>query len=808
MQSMIRIHQYSIIVAYILSTLLVTIGILSIFFTSTLEHHFFTPDSNQNEIGVIMKFCGVSQLSFGFNCIYHLIKIDKERNREENVRMVLSSMAFFGLLTLLVIISSHVSSSPMFKVCSGIGFMYIVVACIGIMATCYPMDHFESERLQSASSSSTTSRNQTVDPEQPENTVPLLSNHDNIDENSAVDDTYIEEEQVNRQDHESDIHGRITGTKRLIKLAGPQSYYLYMGCIVLLIRLPFSMSIPHFVSETIGALAKSDYDDAMYNIYLLLGLGTVDAVLDFFCVFLFGLTNLKITKGVRIDTFAAILQQEIAFFDVNKSGDLASRLNSDCGEMAFDLTWFFRFSIESVVRITGYVTYMLVRSSKLGLCTISVVPICAIVNMKYSHWLSNNALKVQNALAQANSVAQEAFSCVRTVIAFASEDLENAKYREKIEHHYLLNVKQIFAQGFYYMIVSTFLINTVVQALLLYVGMNLIQTDQLSTEVLLAFMLYQSKLQNEVQNLFNSLTSLIKSSGAGDKVFELLDRKIPEPGTGNRAIIRSSSSDTSMDETQTDTEDLVDIRLTDVHFSYPSRPEQKVLNGLSLHVKAGKTLALVGSSGCGKSTVVGLLQRFYDPDSGQICVNNKDLRRIDLKKYRKRIGVVTQDPVLFTGSIFDNITYGRTDVNQEDVITAAKLANAHNFVCAFPDGYDTQVGERGASLSGGQKQRIAIARAILSKPSLLLLDEATSALDSTSEQLVQEALDTLLDKNQQMTTVIIAHRLQTVRNADTIVVLEKGMVSEFGTHDELLKKNGIYRRMVTRAESDGGTFAG
>lgn len=780
------------------------IGFLSIIFTTTLEHHLlFNYDPKQTDLGLILKLCGVSQLSFGLNCIYHLLKIRKETNGEEHIRMVLSSHAFFGILTFVVSIFSNVSSSPMFQVCTGLGFTYIIIACIGIMLTCYPMDHHE--RIQS----STGRTNYDVDPEEAENTVPLLLHHDNLDEVAAVENTVtdVDMEELNGQDHhDSNSHGRITGTKRLIKLAGPQSFYLYMGCIVLLIRLPFSMSIPHFVSETIGALAKSDYDDAKYNIYLLLGLGTVDAVLDFFCVFLFGLTNLKITKGVRIDTFAAILQQEIAFFDVNKSGDLASRLNSDCGEMAFDLTWFFRFSIESIVRITGYVTYMLVRSSKLGLCTVSVVPICAIVNMKYSHWLSNNALKVQNALAQANSVAQEAFSCVRTVIAFASEDLEHEKYKEKIEHHYLLNVKQIFAQGFYYMVVSTFLINTVVQALLLYVGMNLIQTDQLSAEVLLAFMLYQSKLQNEVQNLFNSLTSLIKSSGAGDKVFELLDRKIPEPGTGNLSIIRSRSSDTSTQEDQIHTEELVDIRLSDVHFSYPSRPEQKILNGLSLDIKAGKTVALVGGSGCGKSTVICLLQRFYDPDCGQIFVNNKDLRTIDLKKHRTRIGVVTQDPVLFTGTIFDNIKYGRTDVNQEDVITAAKLANAHNFICAFPDGYDTQVGERGASLSGGQKQRIAIARAILSKPSLLLLDEATSALDSTSEQLVQEALDSLLDKNKQMTTVIIAHRLHTVRYADTIVVMEKGKVSELGTHDELFRKNGIYRSMIKRAESAGGNF--
>lgn len=772
---------------------------------SWLEYLFHQKDNDDDVSSrtytILLRLCGVSILSFGFNCFLNLGRNNQE-GTSKTVR-VLTSHAVFGISFLLVSIVEKTSCRFMY-LCAAVGFLFFLTSCIGLMISYYPMDDQEAERHPSPS----TTINHDVDIlEQAELNVPLLqseeeygeSGHDHIGQLSN-------HEELDRD--ESNVHGRITGTKRLIKLAGPQSFYLYVGCIVLLIRLPFSMSIPHFVSETIGDLAKGDYDEAMHNIYLLLSLGTIDAALDFWCVFLFGLTNLKITKGVRIDTFSAILRQEIAFFDVNTSGDLASRLNSDTGEMAFDLTWFFRFSIESVVRITGYVTYMMVRSPKLGLCTVSVVPFCAIVNMKYSHWLSKNSLNVQNALAQANSVAQEAFSCIRTVIAFASEEMESDKYKEKIEHHYMLNVKQIFAQGFYYMVVSTFLINTVVQASLLYVGKNLIQTDQLSAEVLLAFMLYQSKLQNEVQNLFNSLTSLIKSSGAGDKVFELLDRVVPEPGTGNERVLvdrASCASDANRcDDSECD--DLMDIRLCDIHFSYPSRPEQKILNGLSLNIPAGKTVAFVGSSGCGKSTVVGLLQRFYDPDSGRIFINGKNLKNIDLKRHRQRIGVVTQDPVLFTGTIFDNITYGKKGISEEDVMNSAKLANAHNFITGFPDGYETQVGERGASLSGGQKQRIAIARAILSKPSLLLLDEATSALDSTSEKLVQAALDSLLDKNHHMTTVMIAHRLQTVRNADTIVVLDKGVVIELGTHEDLVKMDGTYRRMVARAESDDGVL--
>ncbi len=211
----------------------------------------------------------------------------------------------------------------------------------------------------------------------------------------------------------------------------------------------------------------------------------------------------------------------------------------------------------------------------------------AAINKRYGDFLNKNAMEVQNALAKANSVAQEAFSCIRTVIAFASEEHEYGKYKNRVDEHYDLNVKQLYAQGFYYMLISTFLINTIVQALLLYVGMVMIQNGTVTVEVLLAFMLYQSKLQNEVMNLFNSYTSLIKSSGAGDKVFELLDRKIPEPGTGHSSVNSGNESDANQ----------LDIKIRQLHFHYPSRPDQQILKGLDLDIPAGKTVALVGQSG-------------------------------------------------------------------------------------------------------------------------------------------------------------------------------------------------------------------
>jgi ABC-type multidrug transport system fused ATPase/permease subunit len=593
---------------------------------------------------------------------------------------------------------------------------------------------------------------------------------------------------------------RLRGTARLLKLAGKESLYLWLGIAVLLIRLPFSLSIPHFVSTTIGSLIDEDYDGAKRNVLLLFLSGTVDAILDFWVLFLFGYAKENIVKGVRIDTFAAMMRQEQAFFDKNNTGELMSRLSSDCGEMAGDLTWFFRFSVEAVVRITGIAAYMIIRSPYLGLCTIGIVPVVGIINKIYGDWLGKNAKKVQTALASATSRAYESISCIKTVMTSAEEAYECEKYDAMIEKLYSLNISQVIATGIYFMIVSTFLINTVVQAALLLLGSIFVEIGKLTPEVLLAFMLYQGQLQEYTLNLFQSYSSLIKSSGAGDRVFAILDRHPPPPATGN-SLVKRSDRVTSMNEMVTGQ----DIVFTDVTFSYPTRKESLALNKLSFHIKSGSVVALVGHSGCGKSTIVSMLERLYDPDEGVITFGGTDLKNLNLKAHRSKIGLVTQDPVLFSGTIRENIAYGSVSSPFHEVCAAARVGHAHDFIQSFPNKYDEHVGERGKSLSGGQKQRIAIARAILRKPALLILDEATSSLDPISEAAVQEALNDLLQNRVGlgMTTIVIAHRLQTVRHADTIIVLKNGSVVEQGSHDDLLSQDGHYKSMIDRSDSMG-----
>jgi len=654
----------------------------------------------------------------------------------DKCRTSLTTQSIIGLLFVMVGLWSDLVEKDedsqcgveQFKVLVGGGAAFLVIACLGLMASFWPAsahnDDYDSDVTRSTR---TCYRRRQVVAANRDMAEPLLS----TEENDAEASQLSREEAIVSSDSDSEasagITSRIRGTKRLIKLAKPQVFYLYLGCAVLLVRLPFSLSIPHFVSTTLGALARGDFTGARMEILLLFILGTMDAALDFWCVFLFGYAKERIVRGVRIDTFASILRQEITFFDKHTSGELSSRLSSDCGEMAGDLTWFFRFSIESVVRITGITAYMLVRCPLLGACALSIVPFVAVVNKKYGDWLRKNAIAVQTALAQANSVAQEAISCVRTVVAFAAEKFEYEKYTDKIDVQYRLNVRQLFMTGVYYMAISTFLINTCVQAALLLIGTALIEHGRLTPEVLLAFMLYQGQLQNETLNLFNSYSSLIKSSGAGDKVFGLLDRKPPAPGTGSPAVLAVLQQENDADE-EADAQKTIEFR--NVSFFYPSRPSHNVLTGLNLVIPAGKTLALVGSSGCGKSTVIGLLQRYFDPTDGAVLLDDTDLRSIDIWAHRRHIGTVTQDPVLFSGTILSNILYGSPSTTLEQAIEAAKLANAHGFISSFPEGYYTPCGERGIALSGGQKQRIAIARAIVKRPSTLLLDEATSSLDA------------------------------------------------------------------------------
>eukprot|EP01065_Artemidia_motanka_P022054 TRINITY_DN26272_c0_g1_i1.p1 TRINITY_DN26272_c0_g1~~TRINITY_DN26272_c0_g1_i1.p1 ORF type:complete len:815 (+),score=259.33 TRINITY_DN26272_c0_g1_i1:44-2488(+) len=592
------------------------------------------------------------------------------------------------------------------------------------------------------------------------------------------------------------------GWRHLLGFARPEQRWITLGCVCLVFRLPFSLSIPHFISETIGALSDRDLDGARLQIALLLIAGTMDAVLDFWNFFLFGYAQQRLIRRLRCGLFGHLLSLDVSFFDRTGTGDLASRLQADTQEMGNDLTWVFRWFIEGVVRIVGIFMYMFLREWRLGLLTLAAVPVCAVVNKLYQDWLHKNASMVQRSLADANEVAFEVLCSVRTVFSFHNQSQECRRYDAFVEKWFKLNVKQTFWQSVYYMVIATFLINTCVTAGILLYGADLVMNHGMKTSVLVAFMLYQSMLQQWVSTLLNSFTNLIKSTGAGEKVFQLLDEPSKPVATLN---LGGDSGAAGL------------VQLDGVSFRYPQRPESLALAGVSFVAEPGQTVALVGHSGAGKSTCFHMVENFYLPEAGRILLDGVAVNALSPKLLHSQVALVNQEPTLFTGTIWTNIVYSVLHEREnllEDLASdpelfaeydarvrkAAADANAENFIRALPQGYDTEVGEKGAQLSGGQKQRVAIARALIQAPRVLLLDEATSALDAESEYLVQQALDRAREGR---TTLVIAHRLSTVKNADRIVVFEKGRVIEQGTHEELLAKEhppGVpcYRTLFTR----------
>ena len=439
-------------------TLSISFFILSAFFTLApsftlqfLFHHDETTNPNHDNFSPLERTLVV--LLGGILASFSLVTI-LLRSNIVYCRFVLATQIVIGFMSILASIQStgvenedHVEAYP---VLVGGCFVFILSSSGFMVSFCHDASYSDldidfSEELFADTSSSlyTTSSccwNIFSFSELRNQTFPLLPL-------GSTDTTEGESTPSNNSDSQSSLHTppqtRIHGTRRILKLASPQKLTLVLGCLVLLIRLPFSLSIPHLVSSTIGSLSRNDYDAAKRDILRIMILGTVDAILDFWCVYLFGGAKERMVKSLRLDTFHSILHQEIAFFDNIHTGELTSRLTSDCGEMAGDLTWFFRFSIEATVRITGISLYMLIRCPVLGLTALSIIPVVAFTNKQYGNWLAKNATQVQSALAEANNVAQEALSCIRTVIAFATEDVEHDKYKEKIEFHFQLNMRQV-----------------------------------------------------------------------------------------------------------------------------------------------------------------------------------------------------------------------------------------------------------------------------------------------------------------------------------------------------------------------------
>ncbi|XP_061096251.1 antigen peptide transporter 1 [Conger conger] len=538
------------------------------------------------------------------------------------------------------------------------------------------------------------------------------------------------------------------------------------------------MAIPHYTGKMTDWIMNEDDPEAFTHAITVMSLITImSAVSEFICDLIYNITMSCIHTFIQGLVFQSVLKQEIAFFDTVKTGDIVSRITTDTNTMSESLSEKLSLLMWYCMRVIFLFIFMLRLSWKLSIFTALGLPIIWVIPKFSGKFYQSLSAQVQESLARANDVAMETFSSMKTVRSFANEDGETRRYQQRLEETYSLNKQEAAAYA-----ASTWtnsLSSLALKVSILYYGGRLVTGGAVSSGDLVSFVLYELQFTSAIEVFMSYYPHVKKAIGASEKIFEYVDRKPQVPADGSLAPETLEGH----------------LQFKNVTFTYPKRPETAVLKGFSLELKPGEITALVGPSGGGKSTCVSLLERFYEPQEGEILLDGNPLHSYQNQYLHRKIAVVSQEPVLFARSVKENIKYGREDATDEEIFRAAEMANAHKFIIDLPNGYSTDAGEKGGQVSGGQKQRIAIARALIGHPKILVLDDATSSLDTESEHLVHQAL---LKSSSRCAILLIAHRLSTVEKANHIIFLQGGEVLEEGSHAELLKKGGAYAQLVQK----------
>jgi ABC-type multidrug transport system fused ATPase/permease subunit len=515
-----------------------------------------------------------------------------------------------------------------------------------------------------------------------------------------------------------------------------------------------------------------------FTLFLIFAQLTLQTIFSFMRVYLLTEVGEKALADMRKDVFGKLLSMPMSYFTEKRVGELSNRISSDLSQIQDAISFTLAEILRGIFTLIIGLGFIFWISAKLALVMLAVVPVIAVLAVVFGMRIRKMARKAQDQLAESGTIVQETFQGISIVKAFTSEFFEITRYVKSVYAVVDTAIANARYRGAFisFMIFSVF--GTI--AFVMWYGANMIQAGQLTMGSLTMFVIFSMFVGGTFAGFADMFSQLQKTLGATQSVREILRAE-------GEAVYLTSNIEIS-------TEYILkgEVEFTNIAFSYPSRKDVTVLKDVSLTAKNGEQIAIVGPSGAGKSTIASLLLTFYEPDSGQISFDGRKASEFPLTQLRQQMAFVPQDVILFGGSIKENIAYGKPSATDEEIMDAAKKANAHEFIQKFPEQYETIVGERGIKLSGGQRQRIAIARAILKDPAILILDEATSSLDSESEQLVQEALENLM-KNR--TSFVIAHRLSTIRNAHKIVVIDKGIVTEQGSHEELMLQNGLYRKL-------------